>query len=101
MILQKLCGCLALPFLVAGLGLAQTTSPETHGEHPSQSLVFDVVSVRPHNNGGPQSYGPTPDGYHMKNMPLMLPIITAYIPTSGSAFFTPQSLLGTTDWMLM
>jgi uncharacterized protein (TIGR03435 family) len=69
-------------------------------------LAFDVVSVRqnvtPMNpQMGPPQFGPTADGYRMANMPLFLPLLTAYVPTvGGAAFFTQDHITGIPDWMM-
>ena len=44
----------------------------------NKAWTFDVVSIRPSPPGqGQQQIGPTPDGYRMRNMFLMYPILKA------------------------
>ncbi|HEV2619524.1 MAG TPA: TIGR03435 family protein, partial [Acidobacteriaceae bacterium] len=63
--------------------------------HPA----FDVVSIRQNlSNTGPQSVGPTPDGYHSIDLPLMLPVLTAFVP-SGGGMFSPDRIQGLPDWL--
>jgi uncharacterized protein (TIGR03435 family) len=68
---------------------------------PAKRLAFDVVSIRQNLSGqstGLPHFGPTPDGYHMTNMPLFIPMLTAYVPQSGAAFFTEDLVSGLPDW---
>jgi len=72
---------------------------------PSKPMAFDVVSIRrnvstdlPRN--GPPPFGPTPTGYRMTNSPLLLPILTAYVPQGGAAAFTPDRITGLPDWAM-
>lgn len=65
---------------------------------PADTLAFDVVSIRQNKSGGAQQFGPTPNGYRMTNMPLLMPILTAYVPTTGAALFAPGSLSGVPGW---
>ncbi len=70
---------------------------------PAKAYAFDVVSIRQNistqQNGMPQ-FGPTPDGYRMTNMPMMLAIMTAFVPqTDGAVFFTQSDVKGLPDWM--
>jgi bla regulator protein BlaR1 len=64
----------------------------------SASPAFDVVSVRENRTGGMSQFASTADGYRVTNEPLVLALLTAYVPQSGkSAFFTPN-LPGMPDW---
>ena len=50
--------------------------------------VFEVVSIRQNIAGGRNaSFGLTPDGFRMVNMPVARLILTAYTPTDGSAIY--------------
>lgn len=87
-----------------GFGLAIAQSPVTPAMVvPARRLAFDVVSIRP-NQSTPQKEsppaGPTPDGYHMINSSLLLPMLTAYVPRTGAAFFTEDLVSGLPDWFL-
>jgi len=61
---------------------------------------FDVASVRQNKAGGTQQAGATADGYRVTNMPLLLPILTAYVPQAGgdAAYFTNDRVRGAPDW---
>ena len=85
-----------------GLGIAAAQSPVTPATAvPAKRLAFEVVSIRP-NQSPPQKdtppSGPTPDGYHMTNCSLLLPMLTAYVPQTGAAFFTEDLVSGLPDW---
>jgi uncharacterized protein (TIGR03435 family) len=43
-------------------------------------------------------FGPTADGYRMVGMPLILPILTAYVPSTGAAAFPEGQITGLPDW---
>jgi len=65
-------------------------------------LTFDVVSIREDNSeDGPQNTvqnGPTPDGYHLKDGPLLAVIQTAYLPSEGGLTFRPDRITGLPAW---
>ena len=64
--------------------------------------TFEVISIRENPSpGGPQANNPTPDGYHMGNLPLALPILTAYVQTNSDAAFSPDNVVGIQDLMNM
>ena len=65
----------------------------------TKALTFDVVSVRQNVDGGDRLFGPTPNGYRMTNSSLLVPIITAFVPTSGSPLFAPASVTAVPDWV--
>ena len=97
--------CLAL--LSAGLAMGQATSaPTPAAAKPAKPLAFDVVSIRQdpaaltQRRNGPPQFGPTGDGYRMAGGPLLLPIITAYIPQTGAAAFMPDQIKGLPDWVM-
>jgi len=80
---------------------ATMTSPVT----PSKAYSFDVVSIRQNvspmqmQRGGMPQFGPTPDGYQMKNMSIGMVIMTAYVPqTPGSAFYSHDQVKGDPEW---
>ena len=65
-----------------------------------KAWTFDVVSIRSSPPGqGQQQIGPTPDGYRMRNMFLMFPILTAYVPLAGGAALNRGSE-GFPDWVI-
>lgn len=67
----------------------------------SAQKSFEVVSIRENASpGGPQSIGATPDGYHMVNMSLGLPILTAYVQSGSGAMFSPDNIIGIQDPMV-
>jgi bla regulator protein blaR1 len=64
-----------LPLLLVCLGAKAASAQKT----------FEVVSI--HENAspsGPQSGGPTPDGYRIVNRPLTIPVRTAYGSSTGT-----------------
>jgi uncharacterized protein (TIGR03435 family) len=71
-----------------------------------KSFTFDVVSIRQNKSGLPMQpgstpYGPTPDGWHMTNMPLAIAIYSAYVPqTGGSAFYVPSQIKEMPAWAI-
>src|ERR1017187_1090970 len=71
-----------------------------------EKTAYEMDSIRQNvseqRQMGPPQFGPTPDGYRMTNAPLMLPILTAYVPqTGGVAFFTNDRITGLPDWLKM
>ncbi len=64
-------------------------------------LAFEVVSIRPSKpGGGAQQIGPTADGYRMRNLFMVFPILTAYVPTGGgSAHYAEDQTAGFPDWV--
>ena len=82
-----------------GLAIGQAPAPKDAA--PAKQLAFDVVSIRQNlaspDRGLPQ-FGPTQDGYHAANSPMVLFIITAYLPTTGAAAFMPDQISGMPDW---
>lgn len=84
----------AFGLLAAGAQVAPMAKP----------LAFDVVSVRENNTSqqGPRQMpeiGPTPDGYRSMGLPLMLPLLAAYVPSPGGAsVFSYSQVSGLPDW---
>ena len=102
----------------AGMAVGQTaTAPATAGvavtatatnavPSPVKAYTFDVVSIRRNvspmqmQQGMPQ-FGPTADGYRMTNMPMALPLITAYVPqVGGTAMYGLDQVKGLPDWFM-
>ena len=90
---KVICGLLAVQMVAFGCGLAQTP-----GADAGRALTFDAVSVRQNVSGGERKFGPTPNGYRMTNSSLLVPIITAFVPTSGASLYAPGSVTGIPDW---
>src|SRR5450631_4054707 len=69
-------------------------------ETPAKSMAFDVVSVRENVSGvGDDVFGPTADGYRMVRKPLLLLLMTGYVPqSSDTALFTPDRVRGLPEW---
>ena len=95
--------------LVMGLlscGLAMGQTPTAKEAAPAKQLAFDVISVRQNlaaptqRRNGPPQFGPTADGYRMVGGPLLLPIITAYVPQTGAAAFMGDQIKGLPDWVM-
>ena len=99
-------GFCVVALLGCGMVFGQTPDSLKTSTNPPQSaraLAFDVVSIRQNLSDssvymGPPKYGPTADGYRATNMSLTLPIITAYVPTVGSAAYTDDHITGLPDW---
>ena len=96
--------------MALGVGMAMGQAPVPRvaaagaATTPAKPLAFDVVSIRQNVSqqrqmGMPQ-FGPTSDGYRMTNAPLILPIITAYVPSTGATSFTPEQIAGLPDWAM-
>jgi uncharacterized protein (TIGR03435 family) len=75
-----------------GVACAQETAP-----------TFEVASVRRDTAGGSKSAAVTADGFRMTNLPVLVPILKAYIPTTGgeTAYFANDRIMGGPDWMRM
>jgi uncharacterized protein (TIGR03435 family) len=102
---------LAVGLVCAGMAMGQaaltpqTAAPVTTTAASAKPLAFEVVSIRQNtsaqNQMGPPVWGPTPDGYHMINMPLAFAIMTAYVPQAGGgALFNPNDLAGLPPWVM-
>jgi uncharacterized protein (TIGR03435 family) len=90
-------GCVAAAAVVFGpMGYAQTTS---------KPISFDAASIRKNvDNIGkctPDQLQATPSGFRMTNCPLMMALVTAYVPTTGEAlgFLVGDRIVGMPDWM--
>jgi hypothetical protein len=61
-------------------------------------LTFDVVSIREDKSEpAPQNHvqnDPTPDGYRLKDLPLIAVIQVAFIPSQGAFHFGPSQVTG-------
>lgn len=57
---------------IASLGVAAQAPAHTH--------TFEVISIRPAAEG-PQRMGPTQDGYQLRGLYMIVPILTAYPPS--------------------
>ena len=95
----------AVGLLSLGIATAMAQAPSaTVPPTPAKPLVFDIVSIRQNlstQRNGPPKFGPTADGYQMTGAPLVLPIISAYIPQSGGAVaFMPNQIKGLPDWAM-
>jgi hypothetical protein len=69
----------------AGMAMGQSVVAPT-ATAPTKSWTFDVVSIKRNMSAEGtqrQSYGPTQDGYRMRNLFIEMPILTAYVPQSG------------------
>ena len=90
---------LAVPVTFGLVHVAQFQAEDTvaDGKHPK----FAVVSIRQNKAGGPQQFGTaTPNGYHMENMFLAVPILTAYVPqTGGAMIYAEEQIVGLPAWL--
>jgi len=70
-----------------------------------EPLTFDVVSVREDKSiptpQDPPQFGPTADGYVLRNLTVMIPILAAYIPSQGgdAAVFNVDQITGVPGWL--
>jgi uncharacterized protein (TIGR03435 family) len=74
------------------------------GSAPVRAYAFEVISIR--RNKTPTTLevlahdGPTADGYR-NHSPLLLPLLTAYVPQAGgAAFYTFDQIKGIPDWLV-
>jgi uncharacterized protein (TIGR03435 family) len=92
----------AVAAMLTGVALV-AASPAQSVPANGGAMAFDVVSIRENKSGGftfSPVMGPTADGYRVTNLPLTLPLLTAYIPTVGGAtFFSKDTVLGLPDWV--
>jgi uncharacterized protein (TIGR03435 family) len=107
--IRKVCG---VALLGLGLGTALGQAPADAKAAPvaskanapaAKALAFDVISIKSNpsmQRMGPPVFGPTADGYRMVAAPFLLPIISAYIPTTGAAAFLPNQIKGLPDWAM-
>lgn len=103
---RMICRVWVVGLLGAGIAVGQvpggvSAAPTGSAAKP---MAFDVVSIRQDTSqqmrNGPPIFGPTADGYRMAGGPLLLPIITAYVPTVGAAAYTPDQITGLPDWAM-
>jgi uncharacterized protein (TIGR03435 family) len=92
----------AIGLLSAGVAIGQAPAAPLAATKP---MAFDVVSIRQNVSqqqmrNGPPVFGPTANGYRMVSAPLILPIITAYVPTVGAAAFAPDQITGLPEWAM-
>ncbi len=79
-------------------GAVQAQSAVIDGTAP-KAIAFEVISIRQNVSGvHEQTMGATADGYRMTNLPLILPLLTAFPPQAGG-MFTPDRLQGLPDWV--
>jgi uncharacterized protein (TIGR03435 family) len=100
---------MALVIGLLNVGMAIGQAPAVPAAAPAavaaKPLAFDVVSIRQNMSAqsrqmGMPVFGPTADGYRMASAPLLLTIITAYVPTVGGAAYTPDQITGLPDWAM-
>ncbi|HXE06858.1 MAG TPA: TIGR03435 family protein [Acidobacteriaceae bacterium] len=93
--------CLAA---LLGLGIGSAAAqPPAAPVAPAKRPAFEVVSIRANQSKpekSPPPPGPTPDGYHMVDSPLLVPMLTAYVPQSGAGFFSERQVRGLPDWFI-
>jgi uncharacterized protein (TIGR03435 family) len=66
-----------------------------------KALAFEVVSIHEDKAGSSMQNlqnGPTPDGYRLRNGPLLMVIQTAYVPSEGTLAFRPNQIKGLPGW---
>ena len=81
-------------------------NPSIHSTDPgNKPLAFDAVSIRedksiPDPQKNPMQFGPTPDGYHLKGLPINFMILAAYVPSgqAESSTYKPDQIKGLPAW---
>jgi uncharacterized protein (TIGR03435 family) len=71
-----------------------------HAQTPPQGKTFDVVSIRQNLAlGGSGSFNltPSPDGFRVTHVPLLLVLMTAYTPQAGGMFL--NNIENAPDWL--
>ena len=93
------CGLAMGQAAVQGNKPIASAAPAAAAAAAAKPMAFDVVSIR-QNTSGPDTpdFGPTGDGYHAANSPMILLIETAYLPTTGATTFTRGQVSGLPDW---
>jgi uncharacterized protein (TIGR03435 family) len=95
---------IAAGILFAGPGvvLAQSATAAAPMGIDGKPLTFDVVSIREDNPSSttqsPVQNGPTPNGYHLNNAPLLAVIQMAYMPSEGGLTFRPNRIIDLPPW---
>lgn len=86
----------------AGLLAQAMTSTASLVGADGKPLTFDVISIREDKSEpgprNPAHNGPTPDGYHLKALPLYGVIQMAYLPSEGGLPFRPNRIMGVPAW---
>jgi uncharacterized protein (TIGR03435 family) len=88
---------------IAAAPTVSATTPAAVTAAPEKTYAFEVVSMRRNISSSPDrgatQFGPTPDGYRVKNMTLHDIILTAFAPQiGGSVFFTDSQIKGSPEW---
>jgi len=99
---DQACEKAAGPLIVSGVfgGMRVTAAQEQDSPAKSKQWKFAVVSIRKNNSGGPQHLGvATADGYQMKNLFLGYLLLTAYVPQTDGAFYSPGQSIGMPAWL--
>ena len=106
---RRIVSRLLIPTILSAMALplatGQTATPPSTGStasSPGKTLAFEVVSIRENKSTGTRpQYGPTPDGWHLTNGPLMIALLTAYVPqTGGVSMYATGQLQGLSAWMM-
>jgi bla regulator protein blaR1 len=86
----------------AYVGWTQADQSPNHAPVDGSDLRFSVVSIRQNKAGGQQVLGRvTPDGWEMRNMFLLGPILTAYVPLAGGAkTYADDQVVGMPPWLV-
>ena len=90
--------------VLAPAAMAQSATP-SHEEKAattpkSTEWKFAVVSIRRSRAGGQQEPGhATADGYRQRNLFLAIPLLTAYVPQTGGAYYTDDQVIGAPAWL--
>lgn len=95
--LRARCVCTCVGLVLAAASIEAQTA--LNGSKP---LVFEVVSIR-QDQGSPSrgmpQFGATVDGYQSVNQSLMIPLLSAFVPSHG-VFFQPDQVSGMPSWAM-
>lgn len=88
---------IAVALLLGTFALEAQTAPPAG----NKALAFDVASIRQNLTPHPElSMGPTADGYRMAGTSLLVPLLSAYTPTTGQIAYTLEKIKGLPAWAL-
>jgi len=101
-----LCASAGLAFAVPlALGVVRAATSQTGSAAAAlKNLRFEAVSIHQNKSGGPIPLGDlgkaTPDGYEMRNMYMIDPILTAYPPADGGSPLSEKVLGQQPPWLV-
>ncbi len=95
----------AAPAAASSVSTTTATPAPAATAAPTRAYAFDVISIR--QNKTPPTLevlaqaGPTADGFRSHQQPLLLSLITAYVPqVGGAAVYAFNQVKGIPDWLI-